>query len=92
MEITKSEVEKFLAERYQDNQLTKFEPLGSGVHGTGYLVEFSYQGKNQRLILKTLFPKDFGHDYPSDRAQVLLQANAAYNKLPKHVRSIDVKL
>ncbi len=90
MEITKSEVEKFLADRYQDNQLTKFEPLGSGVHGTGYVVEFYFKGKKQRLILKTLFPKDFGHDYPADRAQVLLQANSSYNLLPKHVRSIDV--
>ncbi|HDD69920.1 MAG TPA: aminoglycoside phosphotransferase family protein, partial [Candidatus Bathyarchaeota archaeon] len=32
----------------------------------------------------------FGHDYFSDRAQILLWQHAAFNKLPRHVRSVDV--
>jgi hypothetical protein len=90
LEITKTDVEKYLNDHYPENKLLKFDALGTGVHGTGYLIEFEHGGETNRLILKTLFPQGFGHDYPADRAQVLLQANAAYNLLPRHARSIDV--
>jgi len=88
--ISKKLIETYLKNRYGAIKLKKIEELGEGVHGIGYLVEFELEGEKKRLILKTLFPRDFGHDHFSDRAQVLLLANHAYNLLPKHVRSIDV--
>ncbi|MFN3527691.1 MAG: phosphotransferase, partial [Candidatus Altarchaeaceae archaeon] len=35
-------------------------------------------------------PKNFGHDFLGDRAQVLILAHNVYNKLKNHVKSIDV--
>jgi hypothetical protein len=40
--------------------------------------------------MKTLFPSAFGHDHYSDRAQVLLLANATYNRMHQHIRANDV--
>lgn len=60
------------------------------MHGIGHSVRFSWKGVQKTIIIKTLFPQNFGHDYFSDRAQVLLLANKSYNLMPNHVRSIDV--
>lgn len=40
--------------------------------------------------METLRPEGFGHDHFADRAQILLWQHSAFNKLPKHVRSLDV--
>jgi len=64
--------------------------LGKGVHGTAFKLAFETDGKQRDLILKTLFPAEFGHDHFSDRARVLLLAYADYNDMPQHVEAIDV--
>lgn len=64
--------------------------LGKGVHGTAFKVTFEAGGEERNLILKTLFPAEFGHDHYSDRARVLLLAHADYNDMPQHVEAIDV--
>jgi len=66
------------------------ERLGEGVHGTAYLLKFNSPPGQKRLIMKTLFHSRFGHDHYSDRAQVLLLAQANFNEMPKHVRATDV--
>ncbi len=84
-------VENYLKERFgQATRLISMEPLGEGVHGTAYRVKFSHPEGENRLIMKTLFHSRFGHDHYSDRAQVLLLAQANYNEMPKHVRATDV--
>ncbi len=90
MEIKEEWVRTYVSRIYEGSTFHSFAPLGGGVHGLGYSAQFTWRGKEQTIIIKTLFPKDFGHDYFSDRAQVLLLANKAYNVLPSHVRSIDV--
>jgi aminoglycoside phosphotransferase (APT) family kinase protein len=35
-------------------------------------------------------PGPFGHEHMADRAQALLWSHGAYNRLPRHVRSLDV--
>jgi hypothetical protein len=35
-------------------------------------------------------PGPFGHEHMADRAQDLLWSNDAFNRLPRHVRSLDV--
>jgi hypothetical protein len=59
-------------------------------YGFPYVVEFKCGGKVKRTVLETMRPEGFGHEHFSDRAQILLWQNAAFNKLPRHVRSIDV--
>ena len=91
MNYTKKSIEKYLAELYKaDVKVTALKPLGAGVHGIGNLIEFTRDGTEKRLVIKTLYPENFGHDHFSDRAQVFLLANSLYNKLPKHIGSLDV--
>jgi Phosphotransferase enzyme family len=59
-------------------------------YGTPVLVDYLLQGQPQRAVLHTMSPNSFGHEYMSDRAQVLLWEHAAFNRLPHHVRSLDV--
>lgn len=84
-------VENYLRERFgRTTRLISMEPLGEGVHGTAYRITFQKPEGEHRLIMKTLFHSRFGHDHYSDRAQVLLLAQANYNEMPKHVRATDV--
>lgn len=84
-------VQEYLRRSYGiDTKLLGIEALGEGVHGVAYLVKFSTPHEEHRLIMKALFPSRFGHDHYSDRAQVLLLANANYNDMPKHIKAVDV--
>ena len=74
-------------------------PLGesaatSSVKGYGYgtpvQVDYVANGQRQRRVLHTLSPGSFGHEHMADRAQVLLWEHQAFNRLPRHVRSVDV--
>jgi hypothetical protein len=58
-------------------------------YGFPYVIEFKLQGETRQTVLETMRPGGFGHDHFSDRAQVLLWQNSTFNKLPKHVRSLD---
>ena len=59
-------------------------------YGYPYVIEFKHEGKTKRVVLETMRPGEgFGHDHFSDRAQVLIWQNSAFNKLPRHVRSVD---
>ncbi len=70
--------------------MSAMEQLGEGVHGVAYLLKFHTAEGETHLIMKNLFPSRFGHDHYSDRAQVLLLAQANFNEMPKHVRATDV--
>jgi len=59
-------------------------------YGVPYFIEFSVGGEIKRVVLETMRPEGFGHDYFSDRASVLLWQHSFFNKLPRHVRSVDV--
>jgi len=86
-----AKVQNYLRKSYgNDTRLLGIEPLGEGVHGAAYLVKFTTSHGEKRLIMKALFPSRFGHDHYSDRAQVLLLANANYNEMPKHIKAVDV--
>ena len=41
-------------------------------YGAPYSIEFSVDGEAKHVILETIRPGSFGHDYFSDRAAVLL--------------------
>jgi len=59
-------------------------------YGIPYVIEFKVDGETKCVVLETIRAEGFGHDHFSDRAQVLLWQHSAFNKLPKHVRSVDV--
>lgn len=71
------------------------EPLQTGaLKGYGYGVpidvEYEAAGRRHRAVLETMSPGPFGHEQMADRAQALLWSHAAFNRLPRHVRSLDV--
>jgi len=59
-------------------------------YGIPYLIEISVSGDVKKVVLETIRPSEFGHEHFSDRAQILLWQHSAFNKLPRHVKSIDV--
>ncbi len=59
-------------------------------YGIPYIIEFRVNGEIKKVVLETLRLEGFGHDHFSDRAQILLWQHSAFNKLPRHVRSVDV--
>lgn len=69
----------------------KVKKLGKGSHGQGFSFTFIKDGEEKRLIIKNLGGgAGLGHDYPSDRAGVFLQAFESYGRLPRHVKAVDV--
>ncbi|MEM1565663.1 MAG: aminoglycoside phosphotransferase family protein [Candidatus Bathyarchaeia archaeon] len=59
-------------------------------YGVPYVIEFRVRGETKKVVLETMRPEGFGHDFVSDRAAILLWQYSAFNKLPRHVRSVDV--
>lgn len=59
-------------------------------YGVPYVIEFTVDSKVQRVVLETVRSDGFGHDHFSDRAKMLLWQHSAFNRLPRHVRSVDV--
>ena len=70
------------------------ETIREGLKGFGYgvpyFVQFEMEGKTRRVILETMRREGFGHDHFSDRAGILLWQHSCFNRLPKHVKSLDV--
>ncbi len=74
-------------------------PLGEkvttgSVKGYGYgvpvLVEYDVSGEHRKAVFETTSPGSFGHEHMADRAGMLLWDHEAYNRLPRHARSLDV--
>jgi hypothetical protein len=61
--------------------------------GYGTPIRVDYQTSDRvghSVVLHTMSPGPFGHENVSDRARVLLWSHQAFNRLPRHVRSLDV--
>jgi tRNA A-37 threonylcarbamoyl transferase component Bud32 len=59
-------------------------------YGIPYLIKILIGGMERKFVLETVRPGPFGHEHFSDRAQILLWQHSTFNRLPSHVRSIDV--
>jgi len=75
----------------------RMTPLGGGRQGDkgyGYGIplrlDYELDGKPRRAVLESVRPGPFGHEHMADRAQLLLWAHDAFDRLPKHVASLDV--
>jgi len=80
---------KYIGELGGKKRRPRKELKGFG-YGVPYVVELAVKGKPKSVVLETIRPGAFGHDHFSDRAQILLWQNSAFNNLPKHARSVDV--
>lgn len=66
------------------------DPKGFG-YGIPFEIECVVDGATRRLVMSRTRPKQgFGHDYPADRAWQALYGHGAYNRFPRHARSLDV--
>ena len=99
-DLKRQEVERYLEGLLgKPTKVLSLMPLGeSGTsdtikgygYGTPIRVDYVAEGGEQRVVLHTLNPGSFGHEHMADRAQVLLWEHHAFNRLPAHVRSVDV--
>ncbi len=66
---------------------------GDDLKGFGYgsplFIEYMVSGERRKAVLETMAASTYGHDHFSDRAQAILWEHSAFNKLPRHVRSLD---
>ncbi|MCC7201044.1 MAG: phosphotransferase [Nitrospirae bacterium] len=98
-DLKKEILEDYLSDLYKgDARISSISEIGKAEteelkgfgYGVPYLIRFSVNNMEKRIVLATMSPNSFGHDHFSDRAQNLLWDNSSYNHLPKHVRSVGV--
>jgi len=100
-ELRAKDVEAYLSSVYgRPVTVLALAPLGETpndksikFYGYGTPVRVDYQpkaGARKTAVLHTMHPGPFGHEYMEDRAQVLLWEHRSFNKLPSHVRALDV--
>lgn len=58
-------------------------------YGTPVRVDYEAGAGRRVAVLHTISPGGFGHERMPDRARELLWQKCAFNRLPKHVRSLD---
>jgi len=99
LELKIERVEEYLSDVYKTPvKVLRIVPLravqaadlkGFG-YGIPYAIQCSVKGEMKRLVLATMRAEGFGHNHFSDRAGILLWQHSVFNKLPRHVRSVDV--
>jgi hypothetical protein len=88
--INEEALKAYLKKQFTDIIQVDIRKLGSGVQGSGFLIEMKTQEGIRSYVVKTLLSEGLGHDYPSDRAGVFLLDLDEYKNLPRHVKAIDV--
>jgi aminoglycoside phosphotransferase (APT) family kinase protein len=88
--INESAIKAYLLQKFSGVSRIDIKKLGSGVQGSGFLIEMKTREGFQSFVVKTLLADGLGHDYPSDRASVFLLDLDEYKNLPKHVKAVDV--
>ena len=88
--INEQAIRTYLLKQFRDVLHVDIKKLGSGVQGSGFLVELSTHKGVTSYVVKSLIPKGFGHDYPSDRAAVFFLDLDEFNTMPRHVKAVDV--
>jgi hypothetical protein len=88
--INEEAIKAYVLKEFPGISGVEIRKLGSGVQGSGFLVEMRTEQGMESYVVKSLLPEGFGHDYPSDRAAVFLLDLDEYRNLPNHVKAIDV--
>ena len=92
MQIDKETLKEYLSRVFSsDITVTDIEKLGEGFHAEGFMIKTNDEkGQEKRYVLKNLREQGFGHDYPADRANVVIRSLMDCNLLPDHIKAIDV--
>ncbi|HXX80394.1 MAG TPA: hypothetical protein VEI46_02540 [Thermodesulfovibrionales bacterium] len=88
--INEQAIRAYLLKQFRDALHVDIRKLGSGVQGSGFLVELRTNEGVTSYVVKSLVSEGFSHDYPSDRAAVFLLDFDEFNNMPRHVKAIDV--
>jgi hypothetical protein len=88
--INEEAIKAYVLREFPNILRVDIRKLGSGVQGSGFLVEMQTDAGVQSYVVKSLLSEGFGHDYPSDRAAVFLLDLDEYRNLPNHVKATDV--
>lgn len=88
--INEEALKAYLFKNFSGVEEVYIRKLGSGVQGSGFLIEMKTRDGIKSYVVKALLSEHFGHDYPSDRAAVFLLDLDEYKTLPKHVQAVDV--
>ncbi len=88
--INEDALRAYLFKEFSNAVAVDIRKLGSGVQGSGFLIEVKMPSGVKSYVIKTLLSEGLGHDYPSDRAAVFLLDLDEYKNLPRHVVAIDV--
>jgi aminoglycoside phosphotransferase (APT) family kinase protein len=88
--INETAIKAYLLQQFNDIIHIDITRIGSGVQGSGFLIDMKTSQGIRSYVIKTLFPEGLGHDYPSDRAAVFLLDLDEYKNLPDHVKAVDV--
>lgn len=88
--VDRNSLERYFKGIFKGARLIDVKALGRGIHGAGFLVSFDTEKGMKTCVLKGITPEGLGHDYPSDRAGMLLHAFDSYGLFPAHVKAYDV--
>ncbi len=88
--INEEAIRSYLFKTFENITGVEITKLGAGVQGAGFLIEMKTPEGPKSFVVKGLFPKGLGHDYPADRAAVFLLDLETYGNLPGHVKAVDV--
>jgi hypothetical protein len=60
-------------------------------YGAAVRVDYEIEGQGRRsAVLHTIMPGSFGHEHMADRAAELIWEHQAFNRLPRHIRSLNL--
>jgi hypothetical protein len=99
VQLDESKIRAYLETRFGGSaRILAISTLGqdaaAGLKGYGYgvpvKIDYELSGQRRSAVLETVTPGPFGHEHMADRAHILLWSHAAFNQLPRHVRSLDV--
>ena len=88
--INEAAIKAYLLNTFKGTIQIDIRKLGSGVQGSGFLIDMETPEGKKSYVIKALIPEGLGHDYPSDRASVFLLDLDQYSNLPNHVKAVDV--
>ena len=71
-------------------KVKSIEKIGQGFHGMAFQIKtIDKNNKEKKYFMKTLHEKGFGHEYPADRANVIIRALMDHNILSNHVKVLN---
>ena len=98
-ELRVEELKRYLAQVFKGRVIdVSVGELGTGVqgdlkgfgYGKPFAVKVNVDGSPREVVLGTMRGDSFGHEFPYDRAHSLLMAYQTFNRLPRHVKALDV--